>query len=397
MPRAIPAAIIQQMDAVGKRPVLLLELGLASTLRYAAYKSNITFEATTGNPYTAKAIEVSGLSQSLEGQIGRITIKFDNVMKDMAAYANHEDFRGKSLIIKRIYLDSIVNATDYNEVFNGTMERPSEIGPQWLTVTAVSGKPLNRKVHDFAYQRMCPWRFGGTECNTNGLANLAVLTASGTADSGSTTTLVDNALTQASDFWNNGEIQITKSGVVYYRTVKDFVANVAARGTVTMTGIAIANETFVIDSQTFTWKAARTIAGEVTIGTTAAEAVTNIVTAVTADLATVAAVDGTGDTVVVTAVTKGTVGNSIVFTEASTNMAVDGTGTLGATTAGADSITTFDVEMPFAIDNTCTYVVKKGCDQTWDTCTAVNAWGPSGNNSANFGGCIHVSSKQDAE
>ncbi|MFH1781013.1 MAG: hypothetical protein ABH835_00115, partial [Patescibacteria group bacterium] len=197
MPRAIPAAVITQMDAVGKRPVLLLELGLFSILRYAAYKSNITFEATTGSVYTAKAIEVSGLSQSLEGQIERITIKFDNVMKDMAAYANHEDFRGKKLIIKRIYLDSIVNATDYNEVFNGDMERPSNIGSQWLTVSAVSGKPLNRKVHDFAYQRMCPWRFGGTECNTNGLANLAVLTASGTADSGSTTTLIDNALTQA--------------------------------------------------------------------------------------------------------------------------------------------------------------------------------------------------------
>ena len=287
MPKAIPADVITKMDATGKRPVLLFELGLSSTLRYAAYKSNITFEATTGSVYTAKAIEVSGLSQSLEGQIGRITIKFDNVLKDMAAYANAQDFRGKSLIIKRIYLDSIVNSTDYNEVFNGYMERPSEIGPQWLTVTAVIGKPLNRKLHKFSYQRMCPWRAGGAECNTDGLFDLTVLTASGTADSGSTTTLVDNALTQASDFWNNGEIQITKSNVVYRRIVKDF--------------------------------------------------------------------DGGTDTI------------------------------------------TFDVEMPFAIDNTCTYVVKKGCDQTWDTCTAVNAWGPSADNSANYAGCLHVSAKQDAE
>jgi len=287
MPRAIPADVITQMNAAGKRPVLLLELGLSSTLRYAAYKSNITFEATTGSVYTAKTIEVSGLSQSLEGQIGRITIKFDNVLKDMAAYAANEDFRGKSLIIKRIYLDSIVNSTDYNEVFNGYMERPSEIGPQWLTVTAVSGKPLNRKVHDFAYQRMCPWRFGGTECNTDALADLTALTASGTADSGSTTTLVDNALTEASDFWNNGVIKITKGGVDYYRTVKDF--------------------------------------------------------------------DAASDTI------------------------------------------TLDVEMTFAIDNTCTYVVYKGCDQTWDTCTAVNAWGPSADNNLNFGGCIHISAKADAE
>lgn len=111
---------------------------------------------------------------------------------------------------------------------------------------------------------------------------------------------------------------------------------VAAVGTITMSGIATANETFVIDTQTFTWKASRSGTGEVTIGADAAAAVTNIVTAVTADLESVAATDGEGNTVVVTAVVKGTSGNSIVFTEDSTNMAVDGTGELGGTVSGVD-------------------------------------------------------------
>jgi len=111
---------------------------------------------------------------------------------------------------------------------------------------------------------------------------------------------------------------------------------VASQGTITMAGIATAEETFVISTQTFTWKAARAAAGEVTVGANAPAAVTNIVTAVTADLATVTAVDGTGDTVVVTAATKGVAGDAIVLTEASTNMTVDGAGTLGATTAGVD-------------------------------------------------------------
>lgn len=109
---------------------------------------------------------------------------------------------------------------------------------------------------------------------------------------------------------------------------------VASQGTITMSGIAVADETFVVGAQTFTWKASRSIAGEVTIGADAPEAVTNIVTAITADLATVTAVDGTGDTVVITAATKGTAGDAIVLTEASTNMTVDGSGTLGTTTAG---------------------------------------------------------------
>ena len=287
MSKAIPGLVVAQMDAEHKRPALLFELGLSSTVRFAAYQSNITFPATAGHVYTAKAIEIGNVGQSLEGQIQRISVKFDNVFNgDMMAYAHYEDFRGKSLIIKRIYLDEIGDSTYYNEVFNGYMERPSEISRYWLTVPCSIGKPLNRKALPFQYQKMCPWIFGGTECDTDSLADLAALTASGTADSGSTTTLVDNALTEAEDYWNYGEIEITKAGVVYYRKVKDFAA-------------------------------------------------------------------------------------------------------------GTDTIT-LDVEMPFAIDNTCTYTVYKGCDQVWDTCTGVNAWGPSADNKNNFGGCIHISKKQDS-
>lgn len=106
-----------------------------------------------------------------------------------------------------------------------------------------------------------------------------------------------------------------------------------AQGTITMGGIAIANETFVIGSQTFTWKASRAAAGEVTIGASASAAVTNLVTAINADISTVVtAVDGAGDTVVVTAVSGGSAGTALAFTEASTNMTMDGSNTLGGTT-----------------------------------------------------------------
>ena len=154
MPRNIHANVLAQMDATNKRPVLLFELGLTSTIRFAAYKSNVTFP-TAGNTYTAKAIQLSNISQALEGQIGRVTIKFDNVVRDMAAYANNEDFRGKTLIIKRVYLDALGDAAYYNEIFNGYMEQPSEISRHWLTVPATIGKPLTRKTLTFPYQRMC--------------------------------------------------------------------------------------------------------------------------------------------------------------------------------------------------------------------------------------------------
>jgi hypothetical protein len=281
MPKSLPAQVITEMNLAQKRPCLLFELGLSSTLCFAAYKVNVTFP-TGGNVYTAKAMELGGVSQSLEGQIQRVTVKFDNVSRDMAAYADHEDFLGKSLVIKRVYLDTVGDASYYNEVFRGSIERPVEIDRHWLTVTATAGKGLDRKLATFHYQRQCPWKFGGTECNTDGKADLNSLKASGTADSGATTTLVDNALMQAEDYWNYGEIRITKAGATYRRIVADF-----------------------------------------------------------------------------------------------------GTGTVRWT-----------IPLPFAVDSNCTYVIYKGCDKTWDTCGAGNAWGPSSDNSANFGGCIHISKER---
>jgi hypothetical protein len=120
---------------------------------------------------------------------------------------------------------------------------------------------------------------------------------------------------------------------------------IAAQGTITMSGLPVADETFVIDTQTFTWKASRSTTGEVTIGADAAECVTNIVTAVGLDLTTAAAEDGDGNTVVLTAVTSGSAGNSIALTEASTNMTVDGSGTLGGTTEGEDRSSLWEVDV----------------------------------------------------
>lgn len=121
-----------------------------------------------------------------------------------------------------------------------------------------------------------------------------------------------------------------------YSTDKTPVCAVAAVGNIAMAGIAIADETFVIDTQTFTWKASRGGTGEVTIGADAPAAVVNLVTAINLDLTTVVAADIAGDNVSITAATKGVAGNAIVFTEASTNMTVDGSGTLGATITGVD-------------------------------------------------------------
>lgn len=121
---------------------------------------------------------------------------------------------------------------------------------------------------------------------------------------------------------------------------------IAAQGTITMSGIAVADETFVIDTQTFIWKAARSTTGEVTIGASATEAAANIVTAVNTDLSSVVAEQvSPGTAVEITAASAGSPGNSIVFTESSTNMSIDGSGTLGGTTQGGNAASLWEADV----------------------------------------------------
>jgi hypothetical protein len=120
-----------------------------------------------------------------------------------------------------------------------------------------------------------------------------------------------------------------------------------ARGTMTLTGIPVADETFVINATTITAKADGS--GDVdhfTIGGTAAETVTNIVATLAecSESANLTAWDGAGDTVVVEWGTAGTAGNAIVFTEALTNATVDGAGTLGTTHAGVAAATLAEIQ-----------------------------------------------------
>lgn len=123
----------------------------------------------------------------------------------------------------------------------------------------------------------------------------------------------------------------------------------SATGSITVTGLPLADETFVVGSQTFTFKASRSGTGEVTINATPATQATNIATAINADLTdiTAAAVD---NVVTLTVDATGFAGNSTVLTEAATGLSltafsggapafaagqIDGTGVTGGFGTGA--------------------------------------------------------------
>lgn len=118
-----------------------------------------------------------------------------------------------------------------------------------------------------------------------------------------------------------------------------FTDKIKAQGTITFSGVPIENDTITIGTDTYTWKYTAVNSLEVTIGADAAACVANLIDTINNDPwpPVVYAEPGTGTSVLLTALIPGSGGNSIVLTESCTNVTVDGTGTLGGTTAGADS------------------------------------------------------------
>jgi len=113
-----------------------------------------------------------------------------------------------------------------------------------------------------------------------------------------------------------------------------------ATGIIEVTGTPVADETFVIGSQTFTFKASRSGAGEVTISSDVEVQAKNIADAINTDINTVAQafIGNYGydeefyHKVIVRSVVPGTTGNSLTFTENATGITVDGSGNLAGGT-----------------------------------------------------------------
>jgi hypothetical protein len=166
-----------------------------------------------------------------------------------------------------------------------------------------------------------------------------------------------------------------------------------ARGTMTLTGIPVADETFVINATTITFKADGS--GDIdhcTIGGTAAATVTNIVATLAecTEAANLTAWDGAGDTVVVEWGTAGVAGNAIVWTEAATNVAVDGAGTLGTTHAGIAAATLLDIDESKAVETYGT--ITAGSAVILPANQALRSASP-----ANYGGFYPYNSQQTVD
>ena len=114
--------------------------------------------------------------------------------------------------------------------------------------------------------------------------------------------------------------------------------SVAAQGTLTGYGAPVEDDIVQVAGETYTFKTSRTQDHEVAIGDLGTS-LANLAAAITSDSTVVSATHPTGSTVLVTADTPGSAGNSLPFAASwatPENVSVDGGGYLGGTTLGVD-------------------------------------------------------------
>lgn len=196
------------------QPIILLEFQLSSTVRYALFETDITYD---GNTYTGIGGKLGDITESSDLTINSVKIRLKNISQTFSAYVfslNPTEFRGKTMIVTRIFAEHIDDNTDYETLWEGICTGWQLDGRDFL----IDIKHWIYSLNDEAPRRncnpMCQWEFGGSRCaltaNAGGGAGNYDEQTAQTADAGSTQErLVDAARSEADDYWNDGFVTFT--------------------------------------------------------------------------------------------------------------------------------------------------------------------------------------------
>lgn len=208
----LPAALVAEK---GKQQIAVAELFDflldAQTLKFTSYTKDVNFFDLQNNPavYTAIPISREGAETNLDMRVDAIRVAVDNVTKAMSSYIANNEFRGRRLVIRRVFTNLLSDSAYYQPIFDGVMDRPL-IGNTRAQIEAVSRLGfLARMGPRRMYHLRCNWRFAIAPPDSgcaNGVsaATLKDKKTAQTVDTGSTTVIQDAARTEGANYWKIG-------------------------------------------------------------------------------------------------------------------------------------------------------------------------------------------------
>ncbi len=214
------------------RPIELYDIYLgsqvsadANTYYFCTNNMKVQFYNLNGilKDYLPLGLKRSTIPASNQLEIEVVSGEFDNVDRAWSNWLATKDLRGKRIVIRKIFLDLLTDATYAKIMFDGIINSISELSELSIKIECKS-KLKSLAVETGRMQQLyCNWIFGDEFCTFN----IAGTKLTGqTVDTGSTTTyIIDVARTEANDYWNDGVIEFTSgANDGAKRKVVDFVA-----------------------------------------------------------------------------------------------------------------------------------------------------------------------------
>lgn len=162
MPRPMSAAVISEKDKSYNKPVELYQVSLdTGTLYLAMYPENIEFFDEHGDPviYDQAALTRTEIKTGVDTSIDQCQVSIDNVSRDMSAHIAATEFRGRRLVIWKVFLDQLDQPDNFVVIFDGNMDAPN-ITQHSVTVVVTSRlNTLDRVLPGRLYDPKCQWTF----------------------------------------------------------------------------------------------------------------------------------------------------------------------------------------------------------------------------------------------
>lgn len=196
------------------QPIELYDLFLdTTTLHFVNYDKNVTFfgvDNITPTSYIALPITRQTIERSVENPINSAVIAIPNVNLAMSAYLSAHEFRGRRIVIRKIFADELSSSGDVAVMFDGIMDTPaaSEETVQ-VNVTDKIGT-LTRQAPRRWYQLLCNNKFMDDQCSYARSSGEMYRTTNYICFSGSTASSLSlGSSPSGDDFWKDGEIYMT--------------------------------------------------------------------------------------------------------------------------------------------------------------------------------------------